>query len=158
MSLLAIDPGNFQSAYVEFDGVRIVDKGIVPNADLLRLIEMFSRDGLADECVIEMVASYGMAVGAEVFETVYWIGRFAERWEASARKPAHRRVRRDVKMFLCGANNAKDANIRQALLDMFGPGKERAIGKKATPGPLFGVKADMWAALALAVTHTARTE
>lgn len=32
------------------------------------------------------------------------------------------------------------------------PGKEKAIGKKATPGPLYGVVGDEWAALAVAVT------
>lgn len=153
MSLLAIDPGNVQSAYVELSDGRIYDKGILVNADMRRLIEMHARDGVVEECVIEMVASYGMPVGREVFDTCVAIGEFREVWRAAARKEAHLRPRRDVKMFLCGANNAKDSNIRQALLDMFGPGKEKAVGVKRAPGPLFGVSKDVWAALALAVTH-----
>jgi hypothetical protein len=60
-------------------------------------------------------------------------------------------VRRDVKMHICGQMKAKDSNIRAALIDRFG-GKERAIGRKASPGPLFGITADRWAALALAIT------
>lgn len=151
MRVLAIDPGNEQSAYVLFvDGV-VLEKGIVPNAQMLDILTD-PEVSAEDECAIEMVASFGMAVGKEVFETVYWIGRFAERWEASAGRPAHRVYRMAVKMHLCHAANAKDGNIRAALIDRFGPGKEKAIGKKATPGPLFGVSADVWSALAIAVT------
>jgi hypothetical protein len=59
--------------------------------------------------------------------------------------------RRDVKLSLCGSARAKDGNIRTALIDLHG-GKEAAIGRKKTPGPLWGVHADVWAALALAIT------
>src|SRR5678809_428964 len=87
---------------------------------------------------IEMIASYGMAVGREVFETCLWIGRFVQ-----AARGEHTLVyRRDVKMHLCGNNAARDSNIRQALIDRFGPGKDKAIGRKALPGPLYGVSAD----------------
>ncbi|MBV8782506.1 MAG: hypothetical protein JO353_14005, partial [Phycisphaerae bacterium] len=48
---------------------------------------------------------------------------------------------------------AKDGNIRQALIDRFGPTKERAIGKKKSPGPLYGMSGDCWSALAVAVTY-----
>jgi len=41
---------------------------------------------------------------------------------------------------------AKDANIRQALLDLIGP-----QGTKKTPGPTYGIKSHTWAALAVAV-------
>jgi len=52
---------------------------------------------------------------------------------------------------------ANDASIRQALIDRFG-GKDAAIGRKASPGPLHGIAADVWSALALAVTHTDQLE
>jgi len=42
---------------------------------------------------------------------------------------------------------AKDANIRQALIDKLGP-----VGTKKSPGPLWGVKSHIWSALAVAVT------
>ncbi len=87
---------------------------------------------------IEMIASYGMPVGKEVFETVLWIGRFIE---AVHPHPVALVYRKDVKMHLCGTTRAKDPNIRQALLDRF--------GKEATKG----IKKDMWAALGVAVTH-----
>jgi hypothetical protein len=98
---------------------------------------------------IEMIASYGMPVGAEVFDTCVWIGRFTQAWPA-ATVPI---FRKDVKMHLCGQTKAKDKNVRQALIDRFGPGKDKAIGKKAKPGPLYGYSGDLWAALAVAVTY-----
>lgn len=151
--ILAIDPGNEQSAYVIFDGRRVVEKAILRNDVMLERVESAGSSANVKACAIEMVASYGMAVGREVFDTCVAIGRFAERWAiASHGDEAHLVVRRDVKMHVCGANNAKDSNIRQALLDRFGPGKEKAIGLKRSPGPLYGVSSDMWAALALAVT------
>jgi hypothetical protein len=91
-----------------------------------------------------------MAVGAEVFDTVWWAGRFAE---ACQRVPVVMLPRRAVKLALCADSRAKDANIRQALIDRFG-GKDAAIGRKAAPGPLYGISRDMWSALAIAVTYT----
>jgi hypothetical protein len=92
-----------------------------------------------------MVASYGMPVGREVFETCVWIGRFQQSWRyPEAVKLVYRR---DVKLHLCGNSRAKDANIRQALIDKLGP-----VGTKSAPGPLYGVKSHAWAAVAVAVT------
>ena len=147
MRLLAIDPGPVESAYVvyhpEARSVTQFWKG--PNVE-------FTQPPHAHACAIEMVASYGMAVGAEVFETCVWVGRLMERWLAEYPWIEPRRVyRRDVKLHLCGNARAKDANIRQALVDRYG-GKEKAIGRKASPGPLYGITGDCWAALAVAVT------
>lgn len=102
--------------------------------------------------VIEMISSYGMPVGKEVFETCVWIGRFLEAIQQRAGVVPSLMFRRDVKLHLCNSARAKDGEIRQALIDRYGPGKERAIGLKASPGPLYSVKADVWQALALAVT------
>ena len=156
MRVLAIDPGNEKSAYALFEtnSSKLIEFGKLENAHVLGLVG--HRHSLASHCVIEMVASYGMAVGREVFETVFWIGRFAERWEGDrmTSTPAHRMFRLQVKQHLCHDSRAKDGNIRAALIDRFGPGKDRAIGRKATPGPLFGVSSDVWSALAIAVTFT----
>lgn len=97
--------------------------------------------------VIEKIASMGMAVGAEVFETCFWSGRFAQAYTG----PMHRITRGEVKMNLCGTMRAKDANVRQAIIDRFG-GKERAVGKKKAPGPLYNISGDKWSALAVALT------
>lgn len=145
MSVLAIDPGYEQSAFVVFDGRRIDEHGIVPNSELRSRLGQFSF--LVDVVVLEQIESFGMAVGREVFETVFWTGRFFESVEGC---PAERMPRRAVKVHLCQSARAQDSNIRTALLDRFGG--SAAIGKKKTPGPLFGIKSHEWAALAIAVT------
>lgn len=148
--ILAIDPGPERSAYIIVDETGTPDSavfGIATNGELLLWLRETKREG-ATHLVIEQVASYGMPVGADVFETVYWSGRFAE---ASRPLPMQRIPRKAVVTHLCGSARAKDSNVRQALIDRFG-GKERAIGRKAAPGPLYGIHADLWAALAVAVT------
>ncbi len=107
------------------------------------------RNPVASHLAIEMIASYGMPVGKEIFETCVWIGRFVQAWGG----PFTQVYRRDVKLHLCGQPRAKDANIRAALIDKFGPGKGKAIGTKKSPGPLYGMTADCWAALGVAVTY-----
>ena len=109
------------------------------------------------DLVIEMVQSYGMAVGIEVFRTCVWIGRFEEAWLAGG-KSLTEINRGTIKLHLCGSMRAKDANVRQALIDCFGPGKAAAIGVKASPGPLYGLKSDLWSALAVAVTYAETVE
>jgi hypothetical protein len=145
-SILAIDPGTNHSAWLRYDGSRPQGFGITANDVLVRALR---SGGLPDVVVIEKVESYGMAVGAEVFDTVLWAGRFAE---AAHRVPVVLLPRRAVKLALCGDSRAKDANIRQALLDRFGG--SAAVGRKAAPGPLYGIARDVWSALAIAVTYT----
>jgi hypothetical protein len=145
--ILAVDPGPTESAYCLLDDHgRPSDWATLPNAALLALLALPHDDETV--LVVEMVASYGMPVGAEVFETCVVIGRLLERWGGAAGLV----TRSDVKLHLTHQRRSKDANVRQALIDRFGPGKDRAIGRKATPGPLYGLTGDAWAALAVAVT------
>ena len=148
-TILAIDPGTVQSAWIIFSGGRAERFGIQANVELLADLRSETRWGrpLADVAVIEKIESFGMTVGAEVFETVHWSGRFTEALHPT---PVIQLPRRTVKLHLCGSPRAKDPNIRQALLDRFG-GKA-ATGTKAHPGPLHGIHGDLWAALAVAVT------
>lgn len=140
--ILAIDPGNKESAYVLLDKqLKPVNFGKIDNQELLSKMSFLFLQ--ADVLVIEMVASYGMAVGAEVFETVFWIGRFWEKWTAGR----HKVYRKDVKMNLCNSMKAKDSNIRQALIDRFG-----VVGTKKNPGWFYGVSKDVWSAVAVGVT------
>ena len=151
MRVLAIDPGTTHSAWCSYAGQdKPVFFGHVANGDLA--LQVTDCSGLDDVLAIEMIASYGMPVGREVFETCVWIGRFIEQLRAQISEEAFYLVyRSQVKIHLCHSPKAKDANIRQALIDRFG-GKEKAIGKKKTPGPLYGMSGDEWAALAVAVT------
>lgn len=148
--ILAIDPGPERSAWLRYKPSlrRPVDFGIEANFDIL---EELRCDWHAGTLVVEQVESFGMAVGREVFETVFWAGRFVEAWETASRRPFVLLPRRTVKLALCGSPRAKDSNIRQALIDRFGG--SAAIGRKAAPGPLYGIHRDVWSALAIAVTY-----
>lgn len=140
--ILAIDPGPEQSAYVWLPNSGIPAKAEIVDNGVLQ--EITARYHLV---VIESVESFGMPVGKEVFETCMWIGRFDPDCTAILIP------RREIKLHLCNSARAKDAHVRQALIDRFGPGKQKAIGLKKSPGPLYGFKSHMWSALALAVTY-----
>lgn len=151
MRVLGVDPGSEQSAWVLFesdnDGT-ILDHGIEGNDVLVTKLESWPRERA--HVVFEQVHMGGMPAGIETFETVFWTGRFAQ--AVKLENPWARLRRQAVKLHLCQSVRANDGNIRQALIDRFGPTKEAAIGKRQTPGPLFGIKSHEWAALAIAVT------
>ena len=141
--ILAIDPGNIESAYVlmEKDTYKPIEFGKVDNHYLLKLILELKYE----EIIVEMIASYGMAVGATVFDTCVWIGRFIQARQC----PNYEFIyRKEEKMNLCGSMKAKDSNIRQALIDRFG-----IVGTKKEKGWFYGFKKDIWAAYAVGTTY-----
>lgn len=140
--ILAIDPGSTESALLWWDGKGVAASLYRPNDSILERLKQ--GVGVGWPLVIEKIASFGMPVGAEVFETVYWSGRFAQ---AYGPELTHRITRIEVKNHLCHSSRAKDSNIRQALIDRFG-----APGTKKNPGALYGISGDLWSALAVAVT------
>ena len=149
MRVLAIDPGMDSSGYVVLDTKTsgLPRKGIVRNGSLLLALRTMTGD-VVDHIVCERIASYGMSVAQGVHDTSWWSGRFVE---AAHPVPFAMLFRKKVKCHLCGVTNAKDSNVRQAIIDRYG-GKAAAIGLKKSPGPLYGVKSHMWAALAVALT------
>lgn len=155
LTVLAVDPGFEQSAYVVFDGTAVLAHDIVGNEALLDTLPALIGGGagraICVSVVFEQIEGMGMPVGREVMETIFWTGRFYQRGLLTYPGSVHRLTRRAVKLHLCGTSAAKDANVRMALLDRFG-GKTVAVGRKKTPGPLWGVKQDEWSALALGVT------
>jgi hypothetical protein len=138
--VVGVDPGTDKSAFAIFDGRQVISHGIYEN-------EHFLSHGLWSRRHVfcEMIASYGMAVGASVFETCVWIGRFVETAAVSGGYVT-RVFRKDIKLHLCQSPRAKDGNVRQALIDRLGP-----QGTKKAPGPTYGIKSHEWAALAVAV-------
>lgn len=137
MRVLAIDPGPKASGFVLYDGEHTFDSGHIRNIELLRRIRqrLFGGPGTY-VTVIEQMEPMGMRVGREVFETVFWTGRFAQASGAFSRVP-----RTAVKLHICRSRRAKDKDIRQALLKRF-----------RNTGVLYGMAGHKWAALAVAVT------
>lgn len=150
MPILALDPGPVQTAWLIWDGTRVQGCGIEPNDQILNLLGTGAEQS---PVYIEMIASYGMPVGREVFETCVWIGRFWQVCAAQAR-PVELVYRQAVKLHHCHSARAKDSNIRQALIDKYG-----APGTKKAPGMTYGLKSDLWSAFAIAtlITETSGT-
>ena len=172
MNYMGIDPGNEQSAYIMIrqDGLPVRDVGDVleggkvRNRELLRTVRDLAALKRAMQPIIvgiEMVASYGMPVGKSVFDTARWTGRFEEAARGLETYLVYRKSPNkdngidSVCMHLCKSTRAKDSNVRQALIDRYettGGGKIPQIGTKSKPGPLYGISADVWSALAVAIT------
>ena len=155
--ILAIDPGTKESGYVvaEYETLRPLRFGKDDNATIIGIIGDVLGTS-SDECTValEMVASYGMPVGHEVFETVRWIGRFEQHISDGFPGTEIRYVyRRDEKLAICHSPKANDATIRRALADRFAYGtRNGGKGTKKEPGFFYGFRADIWQAFAVAVT------
>lgn len=148
MKVLAIDPGNRQSAWCMIDGetLKPLSFGKEENQVVLDAVQQRSYDSI----VIERVASYGMAVGRDVFETCEWVGRFTQ----AARVPPDYVYRQEEKLHICGDSRAKDTNIRRALIDRFAQHDiKNGKGTKKNPDWFYGFSADVWQAYAVAVTY-----
>ena len=157
--IFAIDPGTTHSGYVlvEHDGreiIRVLDKGKLPNEELLRRLPQDTDTVL----VVEMVASYGMPVGREVFETCVWIGRFLQRGAVAPDQQTHCLVyRMEEKETLCHSSRARDSNIVQALVDRYACGQpNHGKGTKAAPGFFYGFSKDAWQAMPLGWIESGR--
>ena len=148
MRLLAIDPGDRLAAYCLMDeNYRPLCKDKVSNADMLKFIT--ERCVEINQIAVEMIASYGMAVGANVFETCVMIGRI-EQLADMLGIPHDRVFRMEEKMFICHNSKAKDSNIQRALIDRFAQhDTERGKGTKKNPDWFYGFAKDMWAAFAV---------
>ena len=155
--ILAIDPGNTESAYVVMDHhFNPISHAKVPNEELLHLLHIGGKY-LWKSVAIEMVASYGMPVGREVFETCVWIGRYHEA-AVCAGKSVSFIYRMEEKDTLCHDSRAKDSNIRRALIDTFARHDlKNGKGTKKKPDFFYGFAKDEWAAFAVGVTFLMKT-
>lgn len=144
--ILAIDPGPEQCGWALLSGLTVMDSGVSTLHETLTMLRGTATHTPKCRIAVEMIASYGMPVGAEVFATCVNIGRMVETCAERGRE-VQLVTRMEVKMHLCANPKAKDGNIKQALIDLLGP-----QGSKKAPGPTYGVKSHAWPALAVAVT------
>jgi Tfp pilus assembly protein PilX len=148
-TLLAIDPGTYQSGYVILEGEEIVTSGVEPNdAILLAIQNRTEKFELPQMLAIENMVSYGNSVGKSTFTTCIWIGRFYQAW-LDLQHPQETVVlvdRVSIKSHICPKQKSNDSTIIKALTERLG-----AKGTKANPGKTYGVKSHAWQALALGV-------
>ena len=140
--VLAIDPGTFRSAWLRFDGVRPRRSGS-PQRLLVRALR---SGGLPDVVVIEEVHSYGMAVGPRCSTPPAGPA-------ASRRPPTASRSHSPAEIVssrcaaIAGEGRQRPQRAHRPLR------RQAALGRKANPGPLYGISSDLWSALAIAVTY-----
>ncbi len=162
MIVLGVDPGTTQSAFVVLNGKKIIEHGKRANEDVLEVLRKWSRMDTPPPMAIENIGGQRRnpkggfaAVGQETFDTCIWIGRFIERYGV---RRSHLMQRSEVVRHVCGKiprakegekKVSRDTLVRAGVIGLYG---EDAIGTKAAPGPLFGLSADQWSALAIAIT------
>lgn len=147
MKILGLDPGPTATGFAFVDASagqieRVLASGHSANSQIRAMLQQTPADVVA----LEMIASYGMPVGKDTFETCVWIGRFEETMDRRNTVFQLRFTRPEVMQALCHSSRAKASNVRQALIDLIGP-----VGTKKAPGPLYGVTGHAWAALGIAV-------
>lgn len=138
MKILAIDPSPTKHAYVFWDTEKHDLYGERMGLDFwgnTAEVEEFDADLVA----IEFPQSYGINAGLSLFATAYQVGRLAHFFQDLQMEVALF-GRPSIKGHIGGRN---DSEIRRSLMMRHGGSKK---GEK-----LHGVKADIWAALALAV-------
>lgn len=145
-AVLGIDPGPKTTGVALFDAVRNKvrwSEQKMKNADVLQLLLEERYDFAAVECI---EAIYSPFVGADTVRTIRYIGRLEE---ALGKQLPRTKVcflsPQRVRMIVTGTAAAKDPGVRQALIDKIGP-----AGRKAEPGPTYGVSSHAWRALAVA--------
>ena len=176
MKILGIDPGNVETAYCFLDTSLkqpVVGFDKLKNEEVIKIVEESIIDPGLDVVFIEMIASYGMPVGKTVFDTCVFIGELV-RLCKEYNQECYLITRNAIKIEICKSMKAKDSNIRQALIDIYGgieatkkikcikcKGKgtfKKAIcplcqGKNSIKiGQLHGMAKDEWSALAVATT------
>jgi len=145
MIVIGIDPGPAESAYVVWDGEQIVDLREYPNGTMVNaILTRWQFDILPPapgKVAIEQIRGFGVPAGNKLFDTCFWTGRFVERLgeENCILVP-----RGEVKKHFQAHN---DRFVREALIARLGE-----PGTKKNPGPTYGMKGHLWAALAVAIT------
>ncbi len=161
MRILAIDPGSEQSAAVIYDDGEIIWHAFLPNEEMI--MRMFEYAYSGTHLAIEYTKAHTLQFKGknrsffpqQVLDTARWVGRFEQAFGG----PFTEIDRRQVKQTLGVPPNGTDAHVNAALYDRFGDGtRKSAVGTKKNPGPCYGLKADLWQALAVAVTFADQQE
>lgn len=167
-TILAIDPGTRQSGWAVLDATEaVLTAGKTDNGWLLDCIAAGSvarpdGTGIAfDHLVIEVMDRIFGPSDAMVIETLIWTGRFLERALSSERI-----ARKVVLTRLFGKVVRKaDAATHRFIVDRYAEragdplgGRSAAVGTVRAPGPLYGVKADAWQAIAVGIAWFGRDE
>lgn len=155
MKITGIDPGPKNSGVVTIeicDGkeFKVLSGAKCANRALLEVMSYGVFDSASHSIAIEKPTTYNFRVGASVFETCVWAGRFAGVVHPNGTLLG----RKEIVSHLCGTVTAGDKQVIMALVDRFEPNMRKGMygkGTKIDKGLFYGFKADMWQALAVAI-------
>ena len=159
MHILAIDPGPETCGVVVYctDERRVlVAEKAEPTESAVKRVSQMATQGSAQLVACERVQSYGIS-GSSLLLTAETYGRISERAAFGGIQFAglyRREVLRELD--LLGARGNRDAAVRARMIEMHGGTQKAAVGRKAKPGPLYGVSSHAWQALGLAVAVASR--
>lgn len=151
MIILALDVGTTESGwcFMDWETYTPYEFGKTANEEMLNIVKL----GLYHKLVYEAFASYGMAIGQSTIKSIEWNGRFIQ-CAVDRGIPTFPIFRRDEKMNICGTMKAKDANIRQALIDRFAKfDMKNGKGTKSNQDFFYGFSKDAWSAFAIGTTY-----
>jgi len=153
MLIIGIDPGPEKSGFCLYhhETPRLIDVGYEKNRALLMKIKQSNADGLA----CENVKCYGMNVGQDIFDSLYWIGRFMQCWMENHHRACKRIFRGEVCAHFCNNPKATKPQIKRVLMDRFGemPTKKKPVAFYGPRGDIRLVGDHMWDSLAIAVCY-----
>ena len=158
MKFYAIDPGDKTSGMVLFDSKKNLPekKWLCENSEIREVLSNDEQPTM--DLAIEYTPPYALQmkgsgrayVPNQVALTAIELGRFVECFHGR-----HTLVSRiDVKKHLLGRSTGSDADVTQAIYAKYGGTRNSAVGLKKNPGPLYGIKKDMYAALAVAIVYS----
>lgn len=150
MRIFAIDAGTTQSGFCIMDSetYKPLLFGKEDNEEVLKYV----LEGCYDVLVYEEFASYGMPIGRSTIASITWNGRFIQA-AVSLFKPYYPIYRSEEKIAICGTMKAKDANIRQALIDRFAEfDLKQGKGTKNNQDFFYGFHSDIYSAFAVGLT------
>ena len=141
--IIGLDPGTTHTGYCLIDfSYKVKEAGKAENARVRDMLKQMP----VSHAAIESLACYGMAVGREVFETAYQIGRFQEILESRC-VPVALYAKPEYGPAIAGVRKVTDSVIRQSLLLRFGG------DKKGEPLHLLRGDSDRRSAFAVAAYH-----
>ena len=155
MIILAIDAGTTQSGYALLNDSYIpIEFGKMDNnALIVEFLRMKHQYGF-DLAIFEQLSSYGNIIGDTVLQTAVWTGRLHQKIldDCGNSFPILYVKRKQYVTDLTTNPKAKDSNVRQYLVDRFEPNaSNNGKGTKKNPSRFYGVSADAWTAIAVAV-------
>lgn len=161
-AVIGIDPGPRTSGFVLFNGTEVVEAvEDYENEALVRRLRFYApppQCAALPAVVIERVQFYGKIMGPDVFDTIWYGGRFYQAAEGRGLVP-HRVFWNEVRRQFVEAprrdaegkaKKVTEADVWLGLVKRFG-GKEIAVGTRKSPGTLAHVKTHARSALALAI-------